>query len=90
MLDDVISQYPDDSEMVNLLKELRECKYLHIGSLDPALATRITRAITHVVRGILSGTVRSGILDQTWSVGNTVEEYRKGLQELLAAIPRST
>ena len=87
VLNDVTSQYPGDSEMVNVLADSRECKYLFVDSLDPALATRITRAITEVVKGILSGTIRSCILDQPWCLGSTLEEYRKGLQQLLAAIP---
>ena len=63
VLDDVISQYPDDSEMGSLLARSKECKWLHIDSLDPVVATKITRAIAHVAKGVLSGTIRSGILD---------------------------
>ncbi len=60
---------------------------LHLDLLEPALAARVTNAIRQVATGILSGAIRSGIHDQPYGNAQTVEEYRKGLQQLLDAFP---
>jgi hypothetical protein len=87
VLNDVLSEFPDDAEMAEAFERADALSGLHIDGLEPQLAARITHAITHVVQGILSGTIQSGIHRQDYSGGNTVPEYRKGLQQLLDAIP---
>ena len=87
VLDDVISQYPEDAEMAIELNRARELKGLIIDGLSPDFETLVTSAIKHVVTGILSGAIRSGIVDQPYGHARTVKQYLEGLQELQRAIP---
>jgi hypothetical protein len=89
VMNDVLSEYPDDAEMAAAFEQADALSGLIVYMLEPQLAARITNAITHVVQGILNGTMQSGIHRQDYSGGNTVPEYRKGLQELLDAIPKN-
>ncbi len=88
VLDDTISQRKKDAEMRKLFEESKALKSLMLYLLEPDVANRVTAAIEEVVSGILSGVVESGIRHQSYSNENTVQEYRKGLQFLLNAIPR--
>jgi len=87
VLDDVISQYPEDSEMADEFIRSKALSGLNVDSLQPDLATRIINAIKEAVTGILSGEIRSGIHDQPYGDARTVEQYREGLQQLLEAFP---
>jgi hypothetical protein len=87
VLDDVASQYPEDSEMAKEFEEAKAISGLMVYKLRPGLAARITSAIRDVAMGILSWTIQSGIVTQPYGDEKTVEEYRKGLQQLLEAIP---
>ncbi len=87
VLDDVISQHPEDSEMAEKFDQAKDYKGLIVYMLEPEFAARITNAIRQVATGILSGAIRSGIHDQPYGDAETVEQYREGLQELLEAIP---
>jgi hypothetical protein len=87
VLDDVISQYPDDSEMADAFAQSKTYSGLSVDLLEPKLAARVTTAIRQVATGILSGAIRSGIHDQPYGDAETVEQYREGLQQLLEAIP---
>jgi hypothetical protein len=90
VLDDAASQYPDDSEMAAAFAMAKTQSGLHIDTLPAALADRVTAAIRQVTTGILSGAVRSGILDQPYGDAATVEQYRVGLRELLETLPPDT
>jgi hypothetical protein len=83
VLDDVISRYPEDSEMTDAFTKAEAIGDLQIYSLEPELASRVTRAIWQVVTDILSGAIRSGIHDQPYGDAERVEQYRGALQELL-------
>jgi hypothetical protein len=87
VLDDVISQYPEDSEMANAFAKAEAIGDLQIGSLEPEIATRVARAVWQVVTDILSGTIRSGIHDQPYGDARRVEQYQEALQELLETFP---
>jgi|GEM_PF-3080868 len=87
VLDDVISQYPEDSEMADAFARSKTYSGLNVDSLEPELAAKVTNAIWQVATGILSGAIRSGIYDQTYGDARTVEQYREGLQQLLEAFP---
>lgn len=87
VLSDVISQYPEDSEMVDEFTMAEAVGGLSIESMEPKLAARVTSAIWQVATGILSGTIRSGIHDQPYGDASTIEQYREGLQELLETFP---
>ena len=87
VLDDVISQYPGDSEMADEFAHSKTYSGLSVDLLEPDLAARVTNAIRHVATGILSGAIKSGIHDQPYGNATTVEQYREGLQQLLEAIP---
>jgi hypothetical protein len=87
LLDDVIAQNPGDSEMAEKFAQSKTHSGLMVYLLGPEFAARVTSAIKHIVTGILSGTIRSGIYDQPYGDTRTVEQYRAALQELLKAIP---
>lgn len=87
VLDDVISQYPGDSEMADEFAHSKNYSGLSVELLKPELAARVTSAISRVATGILSGTIRSGIHDQPYGDATSVEQYRGALQQLLEAIP---
>jgi hypothetical protein len=86
VLDDTVSRYPRDPEIARTFEEAKAISGLIVYKMEPIFATRVTKAIQSVATGILSGTIRSGILDQRYCNEQTVEEYRKGLEELLKAI----
>src|SRR5262245_8396525 len=85
--DDVLSRYPQDSEMAQAFAKGEAINGLLVDKLEPDLAARITRAIRRVVTDILSGAIRSGIHDQPYGDSYTVEQYCEGLRELLRTIP---
>ncbi len=87
VMDDVISQYPGDSEMAGIFAEAKAIGGLHLYLLEPEIAVRIKRGIWQVATGILSGTIRSGIHDQPYGDTRTIEQYREVLQELLETFP---
>jgi hypothetical protein len=87
VLDDVISQYPEDSEMAAEFAKAKALSGLHVDSLEPEFAARIASAIRQVATGILSGTIQSGIHDQPYGDAMTVKQYREGLRQLLEAFP---
>jgi len=86
VLHDVISQYPEDSEMAGEFTFAEANSGLSVDLLEPVLASRVTNAIGRVVTGILSGAIRSGIHDQSYGDARTVEQYRQALRQLLEAI----
>jgi hypothetical protein len=88
VLDDTMSQHPEDSGLADKFAQSKTHGGLVVHLLDPELAARITSAIRQVVTGILSGTIRSGILDQPYGNARTVEQYRQALRELQESIPR--
>lgn len=85
MLDDVISQRPEDSEMAAKFAQSETHSGLMVYLLEPEFAVRVTSAISQVVTGILSGTIRSGIHDQPYGDARTVEQYLEALRELPGA-----
>lgn len=87
VLDDVVSQYPEDTEMADKFEQSKTHSGLSVDLLEPELAARVTNAIRNVATGILSGAIRSGIHDQPYGDASTVEQYREALQELLASFP---
>ena len=88
ILDDVMSAYPDDSDLAALLQEAEDFGYLHIGNLEPRLANRVTASITEVATKILNGTLPSSILER-FNDGEMSKEYLKGLRALLDVARRS-
>jgi hypothetical protein len=87
VLDDVVSHYPEDSEMTDAFTKAEAIGDLQIYSLEPELAARVARAVWQVVTDILSGAIRSGIHDQPYGDARRVEQYREVLQELLKTFP---
>ena len=87
VLDDTASQHPDDSELAKEFEKAKAISGLIVYILEHDVATRVTNSIRDVVRGILSRNIRSGIVGKPYGDEKTVEEYRKGLQQLLEAIP---
>lgn len=86
VLDDIMSQCPEDLEMANEFDEAKSYSSLSINLLEPKLAARVISAIQQVVAGILSGEIRSGIHGQPYGDPITVEQYREGLRQLLETL----
>lgn len=89
IMDDTASQHPEDSEMAEQFEAAKAIDGLMVYLLRPDLAARITAAIRMAVRGILSGTIRSSIVDQPYGDERTVAQYREALEQLLQVIPSS-
>ncbi len=87
VLDDVISQRPEDSEMAAKFAQSKTHSGLSVDLLEPEFAAKVTNAIRQTVTDILSGTIRSGIHDQPYGDARTVEQYLEALRELLEVIP---
>lgn len=89
VLDDVVAHYPADVEMAEKFEESKTYGGLILRLLPKEFAARIAEAIFEVTTGILSGTVRSGIVDQPYGDEHTIEQYREGLKELADIAQRS-
>jgi hypothetical protein len=87
ILDDTASQSPEDSEIATEFERAKAIDGLMVYLLRPDLAARLTDAIREVTTGILAETIRSSIVDRPYGDARTVAEYRKGLRQLLEAIP---
>jgi hypothetical protein len=87
VLDDTASIHFEDSDMTKEFEKAKALGGLMVYMLPPDLAARMTTAIKDAAIGILEGTIRSGIIDQSYGDEKAVAEYRKGLQHLLDAIP---
>ncbi len=64
VMDDTASQYPEDSEMVEEFETAKAIDGLMVYLLRAELADRITAAIRMTAKGILSGSVRSGLANK--------------------------
>jgi len=87
VLDDTVSQHPEDSEMAQKFNDAKDTDGLMVYLLPPDLAARVTNAIRAVAAGILSGTIHSGVAERHHGDERTVAQYREALRELLEAIP---
>jgi hypothetical protein len=89
LLDDVVAHYPEDVEMAEKFKQSKALRGLILELLPREFAARITNAILKVTTGILSGTVRSGIVDQSYGDDQTIQQYRESIKELAGIVRRS-
>lgn len=89
VLDDVLSQYPSDSEMASKFVCAKQSSGLVLSSREPEFAARATEAIRHTVTGILSGKIRSGLHDNSKVDAKTERLYLDALAQLLDIIPPS-
>ena len=86
VLDDIESHHLDDSEMATEFEQAKAIDGLMVHLLRPELQARVTSAIKEVATGILSGAIRSGIVDQPYGDERTVLQFRKALQGLLGVL----
>jgi hypothetical protein len=86
VLEDVRSQCPTDAEMISELELAKDLKYLFIDGFSPDLAKRLAHTIRNTAEGILSGAIRSGLLDKSYGDANALAEYRSALPELIAIV----
>jgi hypothetical protein len=87
LLDDVISQHPENAEMAAKLEESKTYGGLVLYLLKPEMADKLATAIRKVAEGILSGAIPSGLINQAYGDALTIEQYRSALKELLEAVP---
>lgn len=73
--------------MADQFEESKSYSGLVVYLLKPEMAEKITIAIRKVAEGILSGTISSGLINQTYGDAVTIEQYRSALRELLEALP---
>ena len=90
VLEDVRSQCPNDVEMVSQIELARDLKYLFIDSFSRPFAERLAKAIRNTASGILSGQIRSGLLDKPYCDANAIAEYCSALRELVAVVSDRT
>lgn len=90
ILDDVAAQYPNDAEMIKELNDAKALGGLMVYFLPPDIAARVLDAIKHVVSGILSGTIKTGLGSHPYGDKSTLQEYKVGLQQLLGVIPSTS
>ena len=89
ILDDVISQHPEDLEIIESFDRAVDYSGLSIDLLNPELALRVSEAIWQVATDILAGKIRTGLHDKPYGDAATIEQYREGLQCLLESFPAS-
>jgi hypothetical protein len=87
LLDDVLFQYPEDQEMAAKFEEAKNHGGLVLYLLKPEIAEKLATAIRKVAEGILSGTISSGLINQSYGDAVTIEQYRSALKALLDALP---
>jgi hypothetical protein len=87
LLDDVLAQHPENREMGAKFEQSKTYGGLVLELLKPEVAENIATAIRKVAEGILSGTISSALVDQTYGDAVTVEQYRSALKQLLDAFP---
>lgn len=87
ILEDALAVTPQDAEVLRALAEHADADGILLDRLEPSLAAKISDMIKCAAEGILSGTTRSSIYDKPFGNPHMVEEYRKGLRQLLDAIP---
>lgn len=87
ILDDLISQRPEDSEMAEAFALAKLTSGISVHSLKPELRDRVTNDLRQTVIGILSGAISSGIHKQPYGDARTAEQYFEALRDLLQAIP---
>ena len=89
ILDDVVRSFPDDAEIADEFEAAKLYKSLMLELLEPLVAARIKRHIASC-RGILAGTVESGIGEQPYGDAQTRAQYFGALKELLRVVELST
>lgn len=89
ILEDVLAITPQDSEVIKALREQADVDGILLDSFDPLLAAKISNRIKFAAEEILSGRIQSSILEKPFGNPHMVEEYRKGLKQLLDIIPNS-
>src|SRR5262249_44190873 len=87
IMDDTASQHPEDSGMAKAFEGAKAIDGLIVYNLPAELADRVTKAIEATAERILSGTIRSGIVDKPGCDARTFAQYRTALKGILEAIP---
>ena len=82
ILDDVISQNQADEEMAHQFEYAKCISGLPVDLLNSSLAGRITNSLRDVAAAILSGSARSGIVQQPYGDETTTQQYLESLKEL--------
>jgi hypothetical protein len=89
ILDDTITQFPNDRELIEQFQKAKALSGLMVYMLRPELAIRVKTAVRYVARGIISGDIRSGLIHRPYSNEITVDEYNNALRSLLHCIEAS-
>ena len=85
ILDDVVSQFPDDFEMKHQFEQAIALDGLHLDMLAIEVADKIAGRICHVATGILNGSIHSSVKEH-YPDSATQEIYREGLRSLVKSL----
>ena len=86
LLEDVLTSYPDDPEMVSEFKIASGVKHLYLDSFHPDLAGRLIEAIRETASAIASGRIPTRLAAKPYGTSSIVAEYRQSLERLVAMI----
>lgn len=89
ILEDVLVQNQNDHEMANAFEQAILVNGLILYRRDREVADRITASIRDVATGILSGSIRSKIIEQPYGDEETVRQYHESLKGLLEIASRA-
>jgi hypothetical protein len=86
LLDDAWSLDPSDPELLEVIESAKLYDGLSLEDLPPSSAEKLARRIESVAEGVLQGTVRSGLEEQTYGNAETQAQYKLSLRDLLPRI----
>ncbi len=86
LLEDVLTQCPDDADLTREFKTASQTKHLILDSFDPELTTRMIEAIRDTASAISSGRIETRLALKPYGTAEIVAEYRQSLEKLVALL----
>jgi hypothetical protein len=86
LLEDVIAQHPDDSELHTELKAASVTKTILLDGFHPDFSQRLADAIRETAAAISSGEVQTSLTRKPYGTDGLVTEYRHALEKLVAVV----
>ena len=86
LLEDVVSQYPDDSDLASEFSTASRVKCLYLDNFHPDLTGRLTAAIRETASAIASGQIQTRLTIKPYGTPEIVAEYRHALHRLVGLI----
>lgn len=86
LLEDVLSQYPDDSDLASEFDRATRVKCLYLDNFHPDFAGRLTAAIHGTASAIASGQIPTRLAVKPYGTPEIIAEYRRALEKLVALV----